>query len=65
MSTTNTEICETCKFWAQQEDSWGLCRRHPPQIFEDKEYRDTYACWPDTSRYSWCGEYKSLNITKE
>lgn len=61
--------CERCRFWVVGSDGeMGNCRRWPPQLIRyegaDAEcdgIRDEmsdFACFPSTTRDSWCGEFK-------
>ena len=54
-----TKSCETCMYFEETPDSSGLCRRHPPVLFElDEALGST---WPRVKSGDWCGEYEDAN----
>lgn len=65
MSESNR--CETCRWWERRNPELGECRRNPPRIVdallpgEDGLFLDAYfgaTGFPVTLESAWCGEWK-------
>jgi hypothetical protein len=45
--------CGNCRYWLDQENGCGFCRRYPPK--PDDKGINCY--FPDTCEDEWCGEW--------
>lgn len=53
------ECCLNCRFFDQQEDVKGDCRRYPPLPMVDPEDdNEIHAFFPEVYVTTWCGEWK-------
>lgn len=62
MAEERKERCETCRFFQQMEEDYGICRRFPPVEVAGGKYEDTGFPFVFL-RIDWCGEWKAK--TKE
>lgn len=58
------QFCNNCKFWKQEIEPYGLCRRHAPKslgsVYKgEKDKLATTAKWPQTQNTDWCGEWQN------
>jgi hypothetical protein len=51
--------CETCRFY--ETNDWS-CHRNPPWANKESE---TFAAFPPTRPYEWCGEHKPKSRVTE
>ncbi len=55
------DTCATCKFWLKtdngDEQEWGLCRCHPPQVVITPKGRRA-TVFPTTTWDLGCGDHK-------
>lgn len=53
-------ICENCQWWERGLGVLGFCKRNPPLFIGNDLNHDgsMIGMWPQTSRLSWCGEFR-------
>jgi hypothetical protein len=56
MSEMDGGSCRSCKFWAEEMDWMGRCRRYPPMILSDRS--GVRVEFPKTEAVAWCGEFQ-------
>jgi len=55
--------CESCRYFQMvkpgEQNSYGLCRRHAPQVNEKNSAFPPKAQWPLVNAdLDWCGEFQ-------
>lgn len=61
----NQRCCEKCRFFFQEYDHRGQCRRYPPQAWSESN-PETTSClgfnFPEMRNEEWCGEFQEIEI---
>ncbi len=59
---SDKRTCENCRWWLDEKDGAGQCRRHTPTV---DVIGPKYPTWPVTDYNHWCGEWRDKSITPQ
>jgi hypothetical protein len=61
MIRATARSCETCWFYRELKENFGVCRKNSPKpesiIDPDEEGHGVIAMWPQVMPDDWCGDH--------